>query len=156
MVASTVEFPVASENPGGVATIATDQVDLGAGTAEVTYGKIVDGTVGGTDPLVVRPDGAIVTHDIAAPVGFANIASGGLAAAVSLPSLPAGAHTAIVAVEGGTVRYRYDGSTTAPTTTVGMPIRDGGTVALAFGHAALATTKLIAATGTPSIQVTYL
>lgn len=56
----------------------------------------------------------------ATPLGYQQITSLSSAAALTVPI---GATIALVAVEGGSIRYRDDG--TAPTATVGMPIAAG-------------------------------
>lgn len=50
-----VTIPVAPST----AVIATDEVDLGSGLAQVQFGKLVDGTDGGTNRLLIDQDGAI-------------------------------------------------------------------------------------------------
>lgn len=54
-MADNVTIPVAPST----AVIATDEVDLGSGLAQVQYGKLVDGADGGTNRLGVNDDGAI-------------------------------------------------------------------------------------------------
>lgn len=78
--------------------------------------------------------------------------------AAGLPSLPADATQAIVQVEGGTVRWRPDGSTTAPTGAVGdgQLLTDGSTVVFGKGHTTLAAIRLIKASGTPTVTAVYV
>lgn len=58
----------------------------------------------------------------ATPVGYQQIVTATLATAQPL-TVPTGATTATITVEGGDVRYRDDG--TAPTASVGMPLVSG-------------------------------
>src|SRR6516225_9714539 len=64
------------------------------------------------------------TTQVYQPLGYQQIAAGGLTSAVPLPSIPAGARVAQVCAEAQAVRYRDDG--VAPTAAVGMPIASGG------------------------------
>jgi hypothetical protein len=81
--------------------------------------------------LVVRWAGAqqlntASTTQVYQPLGYAQVAAGGLTSAVPLPSIPAGARVAQICVEAQAVRYRDDG--VAPTAAIGMPIASGGCV----------------------------
>lgn len=73
----------------------------------------------------------------------------------SLPTIPANAQRATFTVEGGDIRYRPDGASTAPTSSVGMLVPSGATVELPFGQAGLVATRVIAAAGSPTISVVY-
>ena len=56
-MADNVSLPV---DPGPV-EVATDEVDLGGGAAHVQFTKVVDGTDGGTNRLLVTGDGGVHT-----------------------------------------------------------------------------------------------
>lgn len=81
------------------------------------------------------------------PLGFQQITS--LTAAVSL-TVPAGARTAWLSIETANVRMRDDG--TAPTATVGLVLVSGNDYMYSGNLPAI---KLIAATGTPVVDVLY-
>ena len=63
------------------------------------------------------------TTQVYTALGQAQIAAGGLAAAVNLPGIPAGVRMVQVCVEAQAVRWRDDG--VAPTAAVGMPLAIG-------------------------------
>lgn len=69
-------------------------------------------------------------------------------------TVPAGALQAIVSIEGGSVRYTHDGVTT-PTSTVGH-LLTSGTFEPFYGAAILANLKFIQASGTVTLNVSYL
>lgn len=63
---------------------------------------------------------------------------------------------AVVKVEGAAVRYRLDGSTTAPTASVGVPIADGGVETFTVSDTQLAKLRFIRQTAsTVNIWVQY-
>lgn len=62
-------------------TVASDEVDMGAGTGHVAYVKLVDGTNGGTTPVVgVEAGMYVLTHR---DTLFAQTTSGGLTTATT-------------------------------------------------------------------------
>lgn len=94
----------------------------------------------------------VFTANFQEPISFETAA---ITTSDSLPSIPADAQRAVITVEGGDIRYRPDGATTAPTSSVGMLVSSGGTVELPFGQAGLVATRVVLAAGTPTISVVY-
>lgn len=84
---------------------------------------------------------------IATPLGYQQITS--LSSAATL-TIPIGATIALIAVEGGAIRYRDDG--TAPTATVGMPIAAGQEFQYTGNLAAL---QFIQQSATATLDVLY-
>ena len=78
-----------------------------------------------------------------------------LSASTGFPSLPADATKAVVNVEGQPVRWRPDGSTTAPTTAIGMLLPVGSTTVFVYSQAALAAVRFIETAASAKINVTY-
>src|SRR4051794_4588015 len=78
-----------------------------------------------------------------------------LGTAKALPSLPADATKAVVCVEGGDVRWRPDGDTTAPTASEGMVLPAGSTTPFSYGNAALARLRFIQVSAAAQIRVVY-
>lgn len=72
-----------------------------------------------------------------------------------LPSIPADAVLAVLTVDGGSIRWRPDGATTAPTSSVGHLIPDGGGWTFGYGNDELDAIKVILCTGTPVVHVSY-
>lgn len=73
-----------------------------------------------------KADVALVSEANLVPLGYQQIATATLAASTGL-TVPAGAVLALIVVEGGqAVRWRDDGQD--PSSTVGMPIADGGSL----------------------------
>lgn len=94
----------------------------------------------------------VLSANHAVPLTFETAA---VTSSAALPTIPATAITAFVQVEGGAIRWRPDGATTAPTSSVGMLVPDGYGVEMPFGEAGLAAVRVIAASGTPTISVVY-
>lgn len=70
-----------------------------------------------------------------------------------LLTVPSGAVVADIQADGGPIRIRRDGSTTAPTTTLGWRIDDGASITV---DSILVNVRLIAASGAPTnVQVAY-
>ena len=90
------------------------------------------------------------TTQVYQPLGYAQVAAGGLASAVPLPGLPAGARLAQICAEAQAVRYRDDG--VAPTAAVGMPIASGGCVLYA---GQLSAVQVIQQTAGGVLDVSY-
>lgn len=94
----------------------------------------------------------VLTAAFQEPISFETAA---VTSSASLPSIPASAQRATITVEGGNIRYRPDGASTAPTSSVGMLVASGGTFEMPFGQAGLVAVRVIAASGTPTISVVY-
>lgn len=95
----------------------------------------------------------VLTGNYVEPLAYGT--ADDLSSAIVLPSLPMGAVTAFVQVEGGDVRYRPDGESTPPTSSDGMLLPANTVTELPFGTTALTATRLIAAAGDPKITVVY-
>ena len=84
----------------------------------------------------------------ATPLGFHQESVSNTA--IGLPSIPAGATVAYCYVAGAGLLWRDDG--VAPTNTVGFPWASGTSVTFS---ASLSTIKVIAASGTGTLSVSY-
>lgn len=84
---------------------------------------------------------------LGAPVGFQTFA----AATATALTVPSGAKSAFVTVDGDALRWRSDG--TSPTASVGMYIADGGGIEV--GTLELAVIEFIAVAGSATVSVTY-
>lgn len=70
-------------------------------------------------------------------------------------TVPAGTRYAIIQARAQAVKYRYDGSTTAPTSTVGMSLAAGGELAVDVGQAGITAMRFISATAGALLDVAY-
>lgn len=84
-----------------------------------------------------------------------KFATATITTAQALPSVPADAVLAVLTVDGGSIRWRPDGATTAPTSTVGHLIADGGGWTFGYGNDELDAIEIVAASGTPVVHVSY-
>lgn len=74
-------------------------------------------------------------------------------AAIS-PSVPANSTEAIITVTGAAIRYRLDGNVTAPTTTTGLYVPDGGAF-IVVGATNLANLRMVAVTSTARVTAEF-
>lgn len=81
------------------------------------------------------------------PVGFQTFA----ASTATALTVPSGAKSAFVTVDGDSARWRSDG--TSPTTTVGMYLADGGGIEV--GTLELPVIEFIAIADSATVSVTY-
>lgn len=89
------------------------------------------------------------------PLGYQQISNAALASAVglTLPTLPAGSlgvGYVVIQCQGGTVRWRDDG--TAPSASVGMTIPQGAELDYVGEPSAI---KFIVSTGSPTLDVSF-
>ena len=89
-------------------------MDLSAAGSHVLAGS--GGGTGPADPFTQEV--FLGGQPAAIPLGYYRVTT--LGAAVNLPSIPAGAVSADIAIEGANVRWRDDGQ--SPTASVGMPL----------------------------------
>lgn len=88
-------------------------------------------------------------------LGYQQIATGTLATSTAL-TVPNGATVAIVQNNGNQpVRWRPDGSTTAPTASTGQRIAAGDRLTLDIGAAGLASSRFIQEASGAVLDVTY-
>lgn len=89
------------------------------------------------------------------PLGHQQLAEP--AASTALPTVPATATVALIQNNGTVaVRIRYDGATTAPTTTTGLRIPAGTTLTWDVGQANLVTTRVIREAAGVTLDILYL
>lgn len=118
-------FPNAQDNPGSAIVVRLTNKEASA---------------------FVDPGGGSGGITTLTPLGYQQITGLGTAKALTVPS---GATLAVISVEGGSVRYRDDG--TDPTTTIGMPLPEAGITYTG----SLAAIKFIQAAGTAVLNVLY-
>lgn len=89
----------------------------------------------------------------ATPLGFGQLSA--ISTATALPTIPAGAVCAVVAVETNSIRFRDDG--TAPTATVGQLVAVGQPLSICEINAnpGLTAVQFIPTTGSATIDVSY-
>ncbi len=90
-----------------------------------------------------------------ARIAATPFATATITTAQALPSVPADAVLAVLTVDGGSIRWRPDGATTAPTSSVGHLIADGGGWTFGYGNDELDAIEIVLATGTPVVHVSY-
>lgn len=100
--------------------------------------------------LLGAPASAQQATQVYLPLGYAQIAAGGLASAVPLPSIPAGPRMAQICVEAQAVRWRDDG--VAPTAAIGMPMAVGSCMIYSGSIAAI---QFIQQTAGAILDVSY-
>lgn len=74
-----------------------------------------------------------------------TLSTGSAAALASIPAADGArpVRFAWIVVEGGDIRFRFDGSTTAPTAAIGIPIKNGGDLPLLIDATQLAKLRFI-------------
>lgn len=103
----------------------------------------------------IQPVAILTEPNLARLSATTKFATATISTAVVLPTVPADAVLAVLTVDGGTLRWRPDGTTTAPTSSVGHLIPDGGGWTFGYGNDELDAIKIVAASGTPVVHVSY-
>lgn len=123
-----------------------------------TGGATGPGTQATAQRVTYASDGPTVPVKAASytQLGYQQITAATLAASTAL-TVPGGATTAIVQNNTSQPsRFRPDGATTAPTTSVGQRLLAAGTLTLDIGNAGLTSTRFILeAAGTGTFDITY-
>ncbi len=129
---------------------------LGVTTTAVTEGTDTD-IAGLSLPSgsVVQAVAELTTPNLARISATTKFATATITTAQALPSVPADAVLAVLTVDGGSIRWRPDGATTAPTSTVGHLIADGGGWTFGYGNDELDAIEIVLCTGTPVVHVSY-
>lgn len=123
-------------------------------------GVVIEGQIDPATGQPVSPSGGSSNPSFAKgatynPLGHQQLAEP--AASTALPTIPATATVALIQ-NNGTVaaRIRYDGATTAPTTTTGLRIPAGTTLTWDVGQANLLTTRVIREAAGVTLDILYL
>jgi len=103
----------------------------------------------------VQPIAEMTNPNLARLSASTPFAQATITTSAALPSVPADAVLAVLTVDGGSIRWRPDGATTAPTSTVGHLIPDGGGWTFGYGNDELDAIKIVLCTGTPVVHVSY-
>lgn len=126
----------------------------GAGT-EYALKMVAASSSGTAGPAGTSSDPSYVKPASYSFLGYQQIADATLAASSAM-TVPGSATTAIIQNNGTTaVRWRVDGSTTAPTASTGQRIVSGGTLTLDVGNASLITTRFIREAAGATLDITY-